>query len=58
MIDVLDMLGRTVSRLNLGTLAPGRYKEVLDVQDWGAGTYTAVLRTNLGMYAQALVVGH
>lgn len=57
-IDVLDALGRTVGRSDLGTLAPGRYKHVLDVQGWEAGTYTAVLRTASGLHAQALVVGH
>lgn len=57
-IDVLDALGRTVDRANLGTLAPGRYKQVLDVQRWEAGTYTVVLRTASGVHTQALVAGH
>lgn len=57
-IDVLDALGRSVSTRSLGTLAPGRYKEVLDVRGWSAGTYTAVLRTASGVYAQAVAVGN
>lgn len=56
-IEVLDALGRTVSQMDLGAMAPGRYKEVLDVQGWGAGTYTAVLRTVSGVRVRALVVG-
>lgn len=57
-IDVCDALGRTVSHTQLGTLAPGRYKHVVDVQGWSAGSYTAVLRTAAGVDAKALVVGH
>ncbi|MFT3884809.1 MAG: hypothetical protein QM724_05080 [Flavobacteriales bacterium] len=57
-IDVLDALGRMVDHAALGPLAPGRYKQVFDVQGWSAGTYTAVLRTTSGAHAQALVVGH
>lgn len=56
-IEVLDALGRTVDTRSLGVLAPGRYKEVLDVQGWSAGTYTAVLRTANGVHAQVVVVG-
>ncbi|MEO7080549.1 MAG: hypothetical protein ABIY71_03440 [Flavobacteriales bacterium] len=57
-IAVLDALGRTVRTLDLGMMAPGRYKEVLDVQGWSAGTYTAVLRTASGVRSQLVVVGH
>ncbi len=57
-IEVLDALGRRVSHMDLGRMAPGRYKEVLDVQGWSAGFYTAVLRTASGVRAQTLVVGH
>lgn len=55
-IDVVDALGRTVSHKDLGALAPGRYKEVFDVQGWDAGAYTAVLRTNSGASARSVVV--
>lgn len=57
-IEVLDALGRKVDSVDLGPLAPGRYKQVLDVRGWGAGTYTAVLRTASGAQAHALMVGN
>lgn len=57
-IDVLDALGRTIERLDLGALAPGQYKQVLEVQGWAAGSYTAVLRTGTGVHAQRFAVVH
>ncbi len=57
-LDVLDALGRTMSHEVIGTLGAGRYKQVLEVQGWAAGSYTAVLRTGTGVHAQRFAVVH
>lgn len=57
-VVVYDAVGRGVDREELGDLAPGRYKQVVDVQGWPNGMYTAVLRTAQGSQAQHFVVAH
>lgn len=57
-IDVVDAWGRRVSTKDLGTLAPGRYKEVLDVHGLAAGIYSAMLHTANGVRVRTFMVGH
>lgn len=55
-VDVVDASGRRMSHEELGTLAPGRYKQVLDVHSLDAGTYSALFHTDLGVHASTFMV--
>lgn len=55
-VDVFDLLGRRVARLEAGTLEPGTHSFSFDTDGWAAGVYVVRLDTAGRHYSTTLVV--